>query len=140
MPPLRGMTVVRAIGSFPLRRPEIWMLSLAVLLLLVMARVSYTDWRLYRRADRHAVQIRDALTALEQFLDTMLDAEIGQRGLNRSRPSTWRVMSWAAFSSGSGILPPCPRRHHGLPPAGALPLQHAFRTLFSGSMRGSLNL
>jgi CHASE3 domain sensor protein len=74
------MTVVRAIGCFPLRRPEIWMLSLAVLLLLVMASVSYTDWRLYQRADRHALQIRDALTALDQFLDTMLDAETGQRG------------------------------------------------------------
>ena len=56
------------------------MLGIACLTLIVLVGLSYLQWNQYRRANAEAQRSRQTITAIDNVLTTLVDAETGQRG------------------------------------------------------------
>jgi PAS domain S-box-containing protein len=62
------------------RRPDRWYLAGALLILVVVAFLSYQDWSAFQRSAPQVQHSRALLQQIEQVLTSIRDAETGQRG------------------------------------------------------------
>jgi PAS domain S-box-containing protein len=60
--------------------PNTAMLGIATLILIVLVGLSYRQWDRFRNANAEAARSRETLTAIDNVLTTLVDAETGQRG------------------------------------------------------------